>query len=100
MPDDSFIQNTLISTFRRRRAAGTLTDAQLEAYVDQGLAGLTAGTQVIELTFEGGSTKAAIACSPAVLTSAAEQVLAEFAGGAKSGSGCLTLDLSCNRIET
>lgn len=100
MPDDTYIQNALVSTFRRRRTSGVLTDLQLEAFVDQALAELTAGTTVIKVAFEGGSTDGAINCSPAVLLAAAEQVLAEFAAGATNGTGLLDLDLSRSRIET
>ena len=100
MPDDAFIQQALTTTFRRRRASGAMTDEDLEGYVTSALAALGAHTTVIEVNFEGGSTKGMLTCSPAVLLAAAEQVLAEFVEGAENQSGAINVDLSCHRIET
>lgn len=98
MADDTTILAALLETFRQQLAVGDITLANIKAYRATALTALLAGTTIIQLTFEGGSSGATVNGNPALILAACNQALAESAD-LVGATGTIHLDLSLNRIE-
>ncbi len=103
MGDEATHIAILTGNFRRRVANGSLATADLEAICADAEAKCLDGTTVVEITIEGGSTRAIANVSPSAVLAAASQVLAEndasnpLAGVDPSRRWA---DFSLGRIET
>lgn len=103
MPDENAQQRTLETFLRREVRAGTRTREQLEALSVEMFARMSDGTTVVEVTIEGGATRANVNCPPHVVLAACETILAEtdpentLAGASREHTYA---DLSGGRIET
>lgn len=78
MAADESAQQRILETFLRREVkAGLRTREQLEALSVEMFARMSDGTTVVEVTVEGGATRAAVNCPPHVVLAACETILAE-----------------------
>jgi hypothetical protein len=78
MPADESSQQRTIETYLRRMlGAGTLTVDAISAYSVNAFAAVQDGTTAIEVTFEGGATRAVVNCPPHIVLAACETILSE-----------------------
>jgi len=74
---DSARENALRDYFARALKNGTIARATVETHQAAAAAALIDGTTVVEVTVEGGATRAQVNCPPHIVANACEAVLKE-----------------------